>query len=101
MAEASLEIKEKAFEQQVHNLARSLGWLYYHTWRSKFSEPGFPDCVLVKGGRTIYAELKTEKGKVTTAQQQWLDALAAAGNEVYLWRPSDYEEICGVLEFKE
>lgn len=92
-----IQISEKDFEQLVKDLARVNNWLYYHTWRSLHSVPGFPDCVMVKGNRTVYAELKTAKGKVTPAQKQWLDALATAGNEVYLWRPSDYEEICKVL----
>ena len=98
MTGLSPEIKEKAFEQQVHQLARLYGWRYYHTWRSLHSVSGFPDCVFVKGKRVIYAELKTEKGKVTPEQQDWLDALTAAGQEVYLWRPSEYEQIEEVLQ---
>lgn len=96
-AEAEILISEKNFEQLVKEVARVNNWLYYHTYRSIHSVPGFPDCVFVRGKRTVYAELKTEKGKVTPSQQQWLDALADAGNEVYLWRPSDFEEICEVL----
>ncbi len=91
------KISEKNFEQLIKELARVNNWLYYHTYRSTRSVPGFPDCVMVKGTRIVYAELKTEKGIVSSPQQQWLEALAGACNEVYLWRPSDYEEICGVL----
>ena len=56
----SLEITEKQFESQVKDLAKMFGWLYYHTWRSFHSPAGFPDCVMVRGNRTSFAELKTD-----------------------------------------
>lgn len=64
--------------------------LFYHTWNAKKSAPGFPDCVIVlpMQGRTIFAELKKEKGKLSDPQKMWLSALADAGQEVYLWRPT-------------
>lgn len=95
------EIDEKTWDAQLFatrtGLASTLGWrLRYHTLRSKGSTSGFPDRVLVRE-RVIFAELKTETGKPTDSQQQWLTGLAAAGAEVYLWRPSDLEEIGKVL----
>ncbi len=47
--------------------------------------------------RIIYAELKRQATKPTPAQIEWLDKLAAAGGEVYLWRPSDLDEVGRVL----
>jgi hypothetical protein len=46
-------------------------------------------------GRVIFAELKSERGKVTSDQQAWLDGLNAIGGNVraFLWRPSDLERI--------
>lgn len=73
--------------------ARTHGWLVYHTYDSRRSEPGFPDLTLVRRGRVIFAEVKRQKGKVSVHQQAWLHALAGAGAEVYVWRPSDWEEI--------
>ena len=100
MKATDLAITEKQFESQVKGLARVFGWLYYHTWRSIHSPAGFPDCVLVRGSRLIFAELKSEKGKVSPAQQEWLDALGNVGDkdvQVYLWRPSDWDKIEEVL----
>ena len=98
---------EKEFDYQLFNskkgLAPMLGWrpaLTYHTLRSKGSQSGFPDRVLVRE-RVIFAELKREKGKPTEAQIEWLDGLAAAGAEVYLWRPSDLEEIGRILSRRQ
>lgn len=93
-----INITEKQFESQVKDLAKICGWKYYHTWRSFHSPAGFPDCCIVRGTRLLFAELKSEKGKVSPAQQEWLDILKATGKcEVYLWRPSQFDEIVEVL----
>jgi hypothetical protein len=48
--------------------------------------------VFLRPPEALFVELKSERGKVTPEQQSWLDALAACGFEVYLWRPRDYED---------
>jgi hypothetical protein len=40
----------------------------------------------------IFAELKTEKGKTTMAQDYWRSSLERHA-EYYLWRPSDLDFI--------
>jgi hypothetical protein len=94
-----LAVPEKIFQRQVEQLAVTLGWAYYHTFNSYRSVQGFPDLVLVNETqrRTVFAELKSEKGKPTSKQLEWLRVLAAAGNEAYLWRPSDFDGIVRVL----
>ena len=90
------ELTEAAFAKLLFStskaspgLAHIYGWrLVYHTFRSQHSPSGFPDYVLVRE-RVVFAELKTEKGKPTPFQTEWLDGLRSAGAEVYLWRPSD------------
>lgn len=96
-----MTITEKAFESQVKGLAIVFGWKYYHTWRSIHSPAGFPDCVMVRGTRLIFAELKSKKGKVSPKQQEWLDALRQVPcAEVFLWRAGDetFVEIVEVLK---
>lgn len=82
-------------------IALALGWRGYHTHRSQHSPAGFPDLTLVKAGRLIFAELKTERGKTTPEQDAWLADLRTVELEtydtdpldavvrVYVWRPSD------------
>jgi len=95
---ASGQQSEASWERQVKKLAKIGGWLYYHTHRSQFSPAGFPDCVIVKPPRIIFAELKKEGGQPTPEQTEWLELLSQCpGVEVYLWLPSDYEEVKGVL----
>jgi hypothetical protein len=83
-------VTEKVLLANVRELAGWLGWKTYHTHDSRRSDAGFPDLAMVRGGRAIFAELKTAKGRVTQAQLDWLAALAAAGAESHIWRPADW-----------
>lgn len=85
--------RESKFQTAVEMWFRDAGCKVYHTWDSQKSEKGFPDLVIVHGNGVIYAELKTEKGEVSVEQADWLLSLANAGEEVYLWRPSDERNI--------
>ena len=119
---------EEQWLRQVIDLAGALGWRSYHVdrsakrvvrrsgfmvWASNVNRQGkgFPDLVLVRerDARLIFAELKTDDGRVEPEQRDWLAALtrvadrarsvlalAGAGAsspsliEVRLWRPRDY-----------
>jgi VRR-NUC domain. len=87
---------EKEFQQSIINVAHLLGWKVYHTWSSIRSVAGFPDLVLVRRDRLIFAEVKTENGKVTKAQQEWLDNLQHVA-EVYVFRPRDWTNVVDIL----
>jgi hypothetical protein len=91
-------VTEKEFQRQVDGLSKLLGWLTYHTHRSDRSPAGFPDSVMVRGKRVVFAELKTERGQLAVAQYKWRDSLLGAGAEWYLWRPSMMEEIIETLQ---
>jgi hypothetical protein len=106
------KITESDFLSQVIELAHIYHWRVAHFrpamtkwgWRTAVSADGagFPDCVIVKNGRLLFVELKSEKGKVAPIQQAWLDALEATGKaEVYLWRPGDFDEIADILGRQE
>lgn len=92
-------MKERDLLAEVRSLAEGMGWLVYHSWSSIHSPAGLPDLLMVKGHRLIAAELKAEKGKVTEAQEQWLQALARVQSvEAMVIRPgSDYSELIEVL----
>ena len=93
-----MNLTEKDFLNQVREVARLYGWMCYHTYDSRRSEPGFPDLVLVREGRLIFAELKTDTGKLTPAQDQWYGALRDVyGIGVYIWQPRDWDEIVEML----
>jgi len=77
-----------SLDAHVRRLLRDLGLRGYHTHDSRRSESGYPDWTIT-GTRTIFRELKTQRGKVSRAQQEWLAALTAAGDDADVWRPMD------------
>ncbi len=99
-------ITEDEFLAQVLEYAAKMGWLRAHFrpaktahgWRTpcQAEAKGFPDLVLVRE-RVVYAETKSETGKLTPEQTLWIEKLAAAGQEVYVWRPKDWDEVLTVL----
>jgi hypothetical protein len=81
-------VSEKHFRAQVVELARLSGWLCYHTFDSRRSAPGFPDLVMVRPPHVIFAELKSESGKLRPEKDGWLEALRGCeGVYMCLWRP--------------
>ena len=89
-------ITEKAWMAQIVQLAKLMGFSVYHPFLSIHSERGFPDLTLVRE-RLILVELKTEKGKLTLDQERWIEMLRKANVEIYVWRPSDFDEVVRVL----
>lgn len=90
-------ISEREFMAQVRQLAALRGWLVYHTRDSRGSVPGFPDLCMVRGTRLIFAELKSQTGRLTPTQAAWLVALRQTEAEVYLWTSADWKQIERVL----
>jgi hypothetical protein len=89
---------EKALQEAVRRLALDHGWLYFHVADARKSPYGFPDTVVVRGERLLFAELKMPEKKPTPTQQRWLDGLAQVTQvSVALWRPDDWPQIVEVL----
>jgi hypothetical protein len=91
-------VSEKAFQQTVIDYARLKGWRVFHPYHMHRSSPGWPDLILVKGKRLLALELKSERGRLSPAQKEWLAALAGV-QEVHtrVFRPSDWGELEGLL----
>lgn len=92
-------VTERELEDYVEDLLRVHGWHWNHSLDSRRSNPGLPDLICVKHGRIIFAELKKQvDARVSHAQQAWLHELMLNHCvEVYLWRPSDMDEIAKTL----
>lgn len=113
------KISENVFQSEVIKAARIHGWkiahfrpaMTKHGWVTAVAGDGagFPDCVLIREQRLIFAELKSDKGKLHPQQKEWLESLKAGQSvvrrnggeyvsyEVYLWRPSDIDTIWEIL----
>lgn len=113
---------ERDLQDAIIEAARLFGWRVAHFrvaktkhgWRTPVAADGagFPDLVLVRGSRLIFAELKGDGGRVRPEQDLWLDALSLVASEVemavadsnlrdltepyapsvevFLWRPDDW-----------
>lgn len=101
------ELQQQLIDPQK-GLAPMLGWRVLHLrpartkhgWRTPVEGDlgkGWPDLVLVRRDRVIFAELKSDTGKLTEEQRDVLGALQSAGMEVYVWRPRNIMEIADTL----
>jgi hypothetical protein len=97
-------MKESYFQSQVVMLAKLHGWLVMHTrtveirpgvWKTPLTgHSGYPDLTLAHQYRgVIFAELKSDIGRISTKQKAWHETLTAAGQEVHVWRPKDLDAI--------
>lgn len=92
-----LVLTEKQWQRLVTDTADLFRWKWFHFPQMIGNPKGFPDLILIKHGRTAYAELKTEKGKVSPDQQRVHEELAMCGVPVFVWRPSDWKMVVDVL----
>ena len=97
-------ISEAEFQTAIMDMAAWFGWRRFHPRTVQIlkgahltpykGEGGFPDLVLVHRSKgIIFAELKAQKGRMSSSQELWRADLEAAGAEYHLWRPSDWWEI--------
>ncbi len=94
--EPAEDVSERDFQAEVVKRAKALGWMTYHTFDSRRSDPGFPDLVLVRD-RVVFAELKRMTGKLSVVQMCWIESLRAANAECYCWTPDQWPAIEAVL----
>ena len=83
----------------VLTAAGYLGYRCYHTFDSRRSARGFPDAVCVKDGRLLALEFKTERGKVSPEQEEWIAELAdVPGVTAMIARPDDWDRVLALLQ---
>lgn len=119
-ARQALAMSEADFQRTVLEMAAACGWRRFHARKtartrrdgaivhhtSYSGDGGFPDLVLAHPQKgVIFAELKSERGSTTDAQDDWLAVLRTATADcgqtqpgqgrvrVYIWRPSDMDAI--------
>lgn len=105
-------MNEAAWQARVIACAQRLGWRVAHfprvnpegRWRTAVAADakGYPDLTMLRGSRLIFAELKTDKGRLRPDQRAWIEQLCHAsamsyGFEVYLWRPRDWHDVQRLL----
>lgn len=94
-------MNEAALTDAIIETAETLHWRVIHQrpaktdkgWRTAVQgswAAGFPDLLMCRRTRLVFAELKAGKNKPSAAQVDWLLALGEAGAETYLWHENDW-----------
>lgn len=109
---ASAGESEESFQARVIAHARARGWLVAHFrgvrvqradgsvyWQTPVQADGkgFPDLILVRGGRVLALELKVGPNKPSREQLAWLAAFGAAGVASHCFWTEDWKTIEGLL----
>ena len=98
-------ISEADFQEALVEYAEMWGWLVWHDNDSRRNDAGFPDLVMTRGGKIIFAELKRQKRyTIKPKQLEWIEALGlAAGPNVMatFWFPSDRDYAEAILRGEE
>lgn len=95
--------RERDFTLAIIDLAICHRWICHHNFDSRRVHPsgaGLPDLIFVRDTQVIWAELKTGGRRRTDRQVLWANALTAAGQDVRLWTPDDWDEIAQILTAK-
>ncbi|WIX75984.1 hypothetical protein QRX50_31490 [Amycolatopsis carbonis] len=92
---------EDQFQDRVMKTAKAYGWMVVHFRKAmrqsgKYSTPvqgdnGSPDLLLARNGVVLWAELKSDTGRLSPEQTEWRDAI---GDGCWrLWRPRDWDTL--------
>lgn len=115
-----MAVSEAAFQETIIEAARLYGWLVMHTRPTRTGrydekgrptyataiqgDAGFPDLVLARGDRIIFAELKAGRRTTTPEQDVWLAVLGEAADRtggrvvVRVWRAGDDDDWADIVE---
>lgn len=94
-------MSESELQSAIIGLAKLLGWRVAHFrsanttqgWMTPVAADGkgFPDLCMVKDDRLLFVELKTDRGRLSPEQDEWIAALQdSRGCGVYVFRPRDW-----------
>lgn len=75
------KLKETEIRAQVREYLRWQGWFVFYHLQGLGSYPGLPDLQAVKGGRTLYLEIKRPGRSLSHNQKIFRAELEAAGGE--------------------
>lgn len=73
------EQPETAIRRAITDFLRLHGWKVARIVQSALSEKGIPDLVAIRGGETVWIEVKTPTGRLSKYQEAWLQDLENHG----------------------
>lgn len=105
-------ITEAEFQDQVVDYAHLKGWkvAHFHVAMTKAGEyhtpvaadaKGWPDLCMIRDERMVVAELKSETGRLSPEQADWIakfSYLDASTVRTFVWQPHEWDDIVEVLK---
>jgi hypothetical protein len=83
-------LKEKDITRQIRNVLKTFGIFHWKVWQGLGSTPGVPDIVgILKDGRFLGIEVKTERGVVSDHQSRFIENINATGGCAFVARSVD------------
>lgn len=98
IARTPMAMSEAQFQQRIIDYCQLRGLLVFHDNDSRRDRAGYPDLTIVGDHGVIFAELKTDTGKLRPDQETWLLRLRRAGSTAYVWRPSQWDLVISRLD---
>lgn len=85
-------MSEAQFLTAVLDLCEIYGVLVHHCYDGRLCEgSGLPDLIIVGRHRVLFAELKSDRGQLSSKQTTWRYKLIAAGAYWVCWTPADLD----------
>ena len=77
---------EQNLQKKIQKKLQAEGWLCIKLIKTTLN--GIPDLMALKGGKTMFVEVKQPKGKLSELQKLRIEQLIEQGFEVKIW--TDY-----------
>ena len=87
-------MKESQLQAKIIRKLESTGWFVLKLIQT--NKNGIPDLEIIKDGRVIFLEIKTDTGKVSDLQRYRITELEKYGTEAYLLKGWD-----GFIDFQK
>lgn len=78
-AQGKTKVTEGDILRQIRDFLRTHGWKVVRFHQSLGSERGIPDLCAIRGGQTVWIEVKTPNGRLSAHQRAWLQDLEEHG----------------------
>lgn len=80
---------EGMLKASIRQLLDTVGIFHYNAWGGPMSPKGVPDLICCQKGRFIGIEVKTETGRVSPEQEEFIRRINEAGGLAFVARSLD------------
>ena len=86
VANKRLPVRESDIQATIRDYLRLTGWFVVRHQQGLGSHKGLSDLQAVKGGRVLWIEVKTPRGRLSQHQKRFREEILAAGGEYVVAR---------------